>query len=134
MPMSSDLKPADQEPVVAGVGPKGAGANARRVAQDLIELVRLLVADLLAADHRHRLRRLHDRGVGLGARHAAPRHIAVDRTARILDDRGIAPRRLDLSGRRDLRRTLRAALRHGHCAPVRLGRGDHHRRQRLRAG
>ena len=126
------LEAADQEPVVAGIRTEGTCENAGRVPQNLVELAGLLVADLLAADHRHRLRRLHDGRVGLGARHAAPGDIAVDRTARILDDRSIAPRRLGLSGRRNLRRTMRAALRHRHCATARLGRGDHHRRQGLR--
>ena len=46
------LEAADQKPVVARVGAECSGDNARRVAQDLVELAGLLVANLFAADHR----------------------------------------------------------------------------------
>ena len=59
------LEATDQEPVVAGVGPKGAAADARSVAQGLVELAGLLVTDLLAADDGDRLWNLDQRGVGL---------------------------------------------------------------------
>ena len=80
------LEAADQEPVVARVGAECSGDNARRVAQNLVELAGFLVADLFAADHRERLRRLHDRRIGLGARHRAAGDVTLDRAARILDD------------------------------------------------
>ncbi len=74
----------DQEPVVARIGAEGLAADAGRVAHRLGEGGRLLVVDLLAADHGDRLRRAQDRRVGLGAGDQAGRHVAGDRPAWIL--------------------------------------------------
>jgi len=75
-------------PGAARISPERPAENARRVTHDLVELGGFLVADLFAADHRNRLRRLHDRRVGLGACHRTAGDIALDRAARIFDEGG----------------------------------------------
>lgn len=127
------LEAADQPPVVTGICAERSGAHAGGVAQHLVELVRLLVADLLRADDGHRLRRLHDRRVGLGAGRAATRDVAVHRAKRRLDEADIALQ-LGLAPVGSLhRRPRRTALRPRGRTAARFRRGDGHRRQVLRA-
>ncbi|MCY1361268.1 hypothetical protein D9M69_479290 [compost metagenome] len=57
---------ADLEGVEARFGAVLANAGAGRIVQRLLQVLRLQVLQLLLADHRHRLRRLHDRRIGLG--------------------------------------------------------------------
>jgi len=58
---------ADQPPIIARISAESAGAHAGGIAQDLVELFAFWSRIWLRADHRDRLRRLHDRRVGLGA-------------------------------------------------------------------
>ncbi len=112
--------------------PNVPATNARGITQDLVELAGFLVANLLAADDRDRLRRLHDRRVGLGARHRAAGDVTLDRAAWILDDGGcwrLAFRlgssgdgRALVAGRR-LRRVVVAAVRFSGDVTTTDGRG-----------
>jgi hypothetical protein len=88
------LEATDQEPVVARIGAERSGHNACRITQDLVELCRLLIADLFAPHDRDGLRRFVDRRVGFGADHAAAGNIAPNGPARIfLSDGGDTRRR-----------------------------------------
>ncbi len=69
------------------------GPDAGRVAQHLLDGLRVLVTDLLGRNHGDRLRHLVQRRVGLRRRRAALRDIAVDRTVRALPSRVHAERR-----------------------------------------
>ncbi|GJD84513.1 hypothetical protein HPGCJGGD_2390 [Methylobacterium haplocladii] len=75
---------AQREIVDALVGAEGAGIDTRRVLRGLGQGGGALRLDLLAADHRDRLRGLDQRRVGLGRGGGAGGDVAVDRPLRVL--------------------------------------------------
>ena len=130
---SSDLKPRIRNQSLRVSAPKVPPTNARRVAQDLVELAGFW-SRICSLRSPTGTAASHDRGVGLGARHRTAGDVALECAARILDDRRHRPaRRLGLRGAA----ALCAAARRARRAPPRaaqIGRSDHHRRQRLRRG
>ncbi|MCY1286410.1 hypothetical protein D9M70_353790 [compost metagenome] len=83
------VEAADVQPVVAlRIGAVGLHPHTGHVAQRLADGLRVLRVQLLAGDHRDRLRNLDQRGAGLGAAAAGARHVADVR--RIAGAAGVA--------------------------------------------